>query len=39
MLSYGLVLVPFFAFFNYLAQKRSIARQEAALPMCQASTR
>jgi hypothetical protein len=39
MLSYGLVFVPFLAFFNYLAQKRSIAKQEAAFPMRQASTR
>jgi hypothetical protein len=35
MLSYGLVFVPFLAFSNYVAQKRSIAKQEAALRMRQ----
>jgi hypothetical protein len=29
MLSYGLVFVPFVAFFNYLSQKRSIRKQAA----------
>ena len=39
MLSYGLVFVPFLAFFNYLTQKRSIAKQEAVLPTQQPRTR
>ena len=36
MFGYGLVFVPFLAFFNYLAQQRSITKQEAALPVQQA---
>ena len=31
MLSYGLVFVPFLSFFNYLAQKRAITKQQRAL--------
>jgi hypothetical protein len=39
MLSYGLLFVPFLAFSNYLAQRRSIGKQEARLLTQQTATK